>query len=180
MYRRQRAVNEWGRLTCLGAGLLMLIIGVGLPGTCRSAAVVVESGGAAYPTTFVDGGQGGPVEEERVVGKEGSRDYASVEFRPEIVQMDRPEYPEKAKEGGIEGKVILSVLVDKKGQAAKVQVAEAPDPDHGLAKAAVAVVKKAKFKPARAEGEIVACWIYLPFEFVLADKDTPLPPKKGK
>lgn len=105
-----------------------------------------------------------PVEEEL-----DPNEYIAVEVEP---QVDLPKlqglvnYPEMARRAGIEGKVVLRVLVDKQGNAKKVLV-ESSD-NKLLDKEAIEAIKKyGKFEPAIQNRQPVTCWVSIPIVFKL-------------
>lgn len=78
-------------------------------------------------------------------------------------------YPEYAKKKGIEGTVIVRVLVSKSGSVVKTIVDRTDN--KALTNAAVQSVKKATFTPAIKNGKTIQCWVALPIKFQLS-KDT--------
>ena len=83
------------------------------------------------------------------------------------------EYPREAVERGIQGKVILEMVIDAKGNISEVEVVSGVSPS--LDAEAVRVVKAAPgWKPGRVGGVKVATVMTIPVQFVL--KDT----RKGK
>lgn len=75
-------------------------------------------------------------------------------------------YPENAKKNGIEGTVMLRVLVSKTGSVLKTIVDRTDD--KALTNAAVKAVKKANFTPATKNGKPLQCWVALPIKFQLS------------
>ncbi len=74
-------------------------------------------------------------------------------------------YPDVARRAGIEGKVTISVWVDKSGKAKKVVIRETTS--SSLNQAAIDAVQKTTFKPGIQNGQPVACWIHIPVVFKL-------------
>ena len=74
-------------------------------------------------------------------------------------------YPENAKKNGIEGTVIVRVLVSKTGSVVKTIVDRTDN--KALTNAAVQAVKKARFTPATKDGKTMNCWVSLPISFKL-------------
>ena len=76
-------------------------------------------------------------------------------------------YPTLAQEEGIEGRVIVSFIVEKDGSISDVKVSRGRHPD--LDREAIRVVKKIpeKFKPAKIEGEVVRYKYIIPVTFKL-------------
>jgi len=74
-------------------------------------------------------------------------------------------YPEMAKRAGIEGRVVVRVLVSKEGKPVKT-IIEASDSDM-LNKAAEDAVKKQIFSPGIQNGQPVMVWVSIPINFKL-------------
>jgi TonB family protein len=75
-------------------------------------------------------------------------------------------YPAAAKKDGIEGTVIVRVLVSKTGSVVKTIVDRTDN--KALTNAAVQAVKKANFTPATKNGKPLQCWVALPIKFQLS------------
>jgi protein TonB len=89
-----------------------------------------------------------------------------VATAPVLVTRVVPEYPRRARLAGIEGEVVLEVVVDRYGRVtADIRVVSAvPE----LERAAVAAVQRWRFKPARdRQGTAVAVVMEVPVRFVL-------------
>lgn len=77
------------------------------------------------------------------------------------------EYPKRAIEERIEGRLILTFVVDEQGWTSDIQVAR---PLHPLCdSAAVQAVRRTAFEPARANGKPVPVRMSLPIQFQLID-----------
>lgn len=75
-------------------------------------------------------------------------------------------YPEKARENGVQGTVLLRFVVTKTGSVGDVQILKHVDPD--LDREAVRVIKELpKLKPGRHDGEPVNVWFQVPVRFQL-------------
>lgn len=84
-------------------------------------------------------------------------EFVPVEVQPEMIKEKRPDYPIKARDNGIEGIVLMKVLVGKKGDVLKSQVAKSSGNEQ-LDAAALKAASKYKFKPALQNGMPIACW----------------------
>ena len=78
----------------------------------------------------------------------------------------KPIYPEIAKEAGIEGTVYIQFFIDIKGNVTEAYVTKGL-PNTGLDEAALAAVKKSKWKPARQREKKVVFFQTVPVSFVL-------------
>ncbi|HEX9657671.1 MAG TPA: energy transducer TonB [Bacteroidota bacterium] len=88
-----------------------------------------------------------------------------VEKEPQVVRIEKPEYPPLAVKAGIEGTVWVKILVDKEGHASKTQLIKST---HEIfEEPALSAAKKFLFTPAYMTGGPVYVWISLPFRFTL-------------
>jgi len=90
---------------------------------------------------------------------------------PEIIGgigaiQERIQYPETAKDDGVEGTVYLYVYIDTKGEVANVEVAKGVRDDLDLA--AIEAVEPVKFTPAMEDGEPVKVRVSIPIHFRLS------------
>lgn len=77
-------------------------------------------------------------------------------------------YPQKAKNAGIEGKVIVRAFINKNGYVENCKI-ENGIPNTGLNDAAIAALKKTKFTPAKQKDKPVGIWISIPIFFRLEE-----------
>lgn len=91
---------------------------------------------------------------------------------PRPLNYTPPEYPEEAKQQGLEATVTLQIDINKEG---KVTAATVVDPaGHGFDEAAIAAGRKLEFSPARkADGTPFAARILYRYSFTLAAKPAP-------
>jgi len=78
--------------------------------------------------------------------------------------MQPPAYPEIAREAGVEGTVLVRVLVDAQGTVRDRILLQSV---LGLDEAALAAAATAVFRPALQQDKPVAVWVVLPIEFRL-------------
>lgn len=75
-------------------------------------------------------------------------------------------YPEAAKENGIQGLVLLSFVIERKGEIVEIKVLESPN--ESLTNALLSAVKKMPaWNPGRLDGRPIRVRYQLPFRFVL-------------
>jgi len=91
-------------------------------------------------------------------------EYVYVEELPEAVTKVPPSYPEEARESGVQGVVLVQVLVIEDGSVADWKIVNSIPL---LDEAAVAAVLQWRFKPARTAGKPVAVWVAVPVHFGL-------------
>lgn len=94
--------------------------------------------------------------------------FIPVEVQPQFdyAKLQRSiEYPEMAKRAGIQGRVIVRVLISKEGKPTRTLI-EYSDSDM-LNKAAEEAIKKQIFTPAIQNGQPVMVWVSIPINFKL-------------
>ena len=90
--------------------------------------------------------------------------FVAVEVLPQILRMEAPIYPPLAREAGVEGTVLLRVLVSKEGKVLNVIVLSG---NPMLADAARTAAFTARFSPAQQQHKPVPVWVQLPVVFSL-------------
>ena len=88
-----------------------------------------------------------------------------LDSQPTVIGDVRIPYPEDARSRGIEGTVVLSVLVDETGRVRSVKVLSGPG--GGLDEAAAKAVERIRFHPAVRKGQPVAAQITYRYTFLL-------------
>jgi protein TonB len=91
-------------------------------------------------------------------------DFVPVEVEPVRVRIDPPVYPAMAAEAGIEGTVLVNVLIGKDGKVKKALLVEGSPL---LDEAAIACAKTAVFRPALMQNQPVEVWVLMPITFKL-------------
>ncbi len=79
------------------------------------------------------------------------------------------EYPEEAVRAGIEGRLLLSFVVETDGRTTGVEVIHALHP--ACDSAAVRALRKTRFVPGRLDGEVVPVRMRLPVRFRIVERD---------
>jgi len=85
-----------------------------------------------------------------------------VDEKPKLIKSVPPVYPEFAYKAGIEGMVIIRVVVDTEGNVAQANIMKSAP---GLDQAALKAVKKWKFSPGVNGGKKVKVEMLLPVKF---------------
>jgi len=88
-----------------------------------------------------------------------------LDSQPTVVGDVRIPYPEDARSRGIEGTVVVSVLVDETGKVRSVKLISGPGA--GLDQAAVKAVERIRFRPATRKGQPVPAQITYRYTFLL-------------
>jgi len=81
----------------------------------------------------------------------------------------KPEYPDRARREGKEGRVVLRILVDEQGKSKSVAVNDSSGSE-SLDRAAAEAIKLWRFSPARYGGKLVESWVKVPIDFRLTDE----------
>jgi TonB family protein len=98
-------------------------------------------------------------------GKGEEAPVAVVTTQPKVLRQVTAEYPEKMKELGIEGRVILELTVDENGRVARARVLTSLRAE--LDAVALVAARQLLFSPARVNGVPVKVKIPYTFTFVL-------------
>lgn len=88
----------------------------------------------------------------------------AVQKKPVILHLVKPDYPSLARRAGQEGFVILSLVINKKGDLEQISVYES---NPLFDDAAIEAVKKFKFAPAFQDDHPVKVRMNIPFQFTL-------------
>lgn len=94
--------------------------------------------------------------------------FIAYEEPPEVITRVKPDYPELAREAGIEGKVYLNVYVDESGKVKKAVVMKGV-PNTGLDEAALTAIEQWVYKPATQRGKPIGVWISQVVKFEIAE-----------
>lgn len=86
---------------------------------------------------------------------------------PKFIYRETPIYPQIARKLGKEGKVVLRLTINEKGELLNIEIVESAP--YGFTESAVEAVKKSKFLPAMKDGHPIASRAILPIKFVLKD-----------
>jgi len=98
-------------------------------------------------------------------GGGGGTGFVAFDTKPEIVTYAPPVYSEFAREAGLEGLIIVNVLVGTDG---RVKQAVLQQPGHSvLNQAALTAAKKCVFTPGKQRNIPVEVWVSLPYNFKL-------------
>ena len=156
-----------GRIFLLVAALLLAApsvyaqagIGPGRPGPEPCYCVASSGDGVPY-------GVPGRAEPEQCTGLRVAYQMKDVDKKAKLTEKTpQPEYTEAARENKVEGVVRLRVVLCPSGSVSNVTVIKGlPD---GLTERAILAAKKIKFEPAEKDGERVAQFAVLEYNFRL-------------
>ncbi len=85
---------------------------------------------------------------------------------PEMLREVVPEYPNLAREAGIEGTVMIRALVNAEGAVERVEILWS-DATEGMEQSALEAALTCRFVPGKQRGRPVRAWMSIPFEFRL-------------
>jgi periplasmic protein TonB len=139
--------------------------GITLESTSQGGSFAVSSGNTLYgqpPRTANDPAQVKPYKAEHYAPASQVNELPSVECEPHSL---RSFYPDAARKRGIEGDVVLRLLIDADGSLAKVEVIG--DPGAGLGAAGERAIRQCRFRGGRVGGQPVATTITYTLHFIL-------------
>ena len=90
-----------------------------------------------------------------------------VDVKAEVTEKKLPRYTSEARRVGVQGIVVLKVLLQGDGKIGRVRVVRRLP--YGLTENAIRVACEIKFKPAMKAGQPVAQWLNVQYAFRLAD-----------
>lgn len=85
---------------------------------------------------------------------------------PVLVSFEKPQYPPMARRMGVQGTVVVSVLVDEEGRPVEWKLIKEISQRVGMNEAVIEAVKKARWEPATKDGIRVRMWtsVVVPFK----------------
>jgi len=92
--------------------------------------------------------------------------FYAFDERPVLIKSVSPRYPELARQAGIEGTVLLRVLIDERGKVISATVLNS-DVTDSMVRAAIAAAKQFRFKPAKQRMKPVKAAVAVPIRFRL-------------
>lgn len=109
-----------------------------------------------------------PTEAKAPPVKKEDEIFVAFDTPPQPVRVAKPDYPEIARKSGLEGLVLLEVVIEKDGTVSNAKVLKSlqPGPD-GCDEAAIEAALKSVFTPAKQRDKPVRVKITLPFRFTL-------------
>ena len=89
---------------------------------------------------------------------------------PKPTYEQKPQYTKEAMAAGIQGTVMMSLVVRSDGTVGPVEVTRSLDKTYGLDESAVAAARQWRFEPGRKDGKPVTVEVTLELTFTLRDK----------
>lgn len=94
--------------------------------------------------------------------------FVPCEIMPAFVKQKKPRYPNMARRAGIEGKVIVSVLISENGRPMKAQITKRIPPDQTVFDdSAIECVMNSSYSPGIQNGSPIKVWLTVPIRFTL-------------
>jgi TonB family protein len=145
---KRNAVPPAGSLLVYDNGKEVFRMPPAAEGEAESATGTNESGAQSA----VPGAVPGEVQRASAVEPAGILELAPEAAQGSLVHRVEPEYPEEARQQGIQGPVVLEVRIGRDGAIQDVKLVSGPSL---LANAAIAAVKQWRFKPRVRKGQAV-------------------------
>jgi TonB family protein len=98
---------------------------------------------------------------------------AVVEVKPEMLSAPAPEYPPLLLADGIEGQVLVQIVIDTMGRAEPNSLKIIRSPDPGFDEPVKNAVMGAQFRPGRVHGRPVRVLVAIPYNFSLKQATGP-------
>lgn len=95
-----------------------------------------------------------------------------VDVHPAALQPIRPDYPDKGVKEGVEGSVVLLLLIDEAGAVKEISVVEA-NPEGMFEESALAAFRVARFAPAQKNDRPVKSRMLIRVSYELTKRDKP-------
>jgi periplasmic protein TonB len=100
------------------------------------------------------------------IGGSGSgNDFVAFDTKPEIINYVKPKYSEFAREAGLEGTVMIDVLVGTDGRVKEARISRSVH--SALDSEALVAARRALFSPGKQREIPVEVWVTLPYNFTL-------------
>ncbi|XXF77214.1 TonB family protein [Myxococcaceae bacterium GXIMD 01537] len=139
-----------------------LVVGISMSSTTSAGGFAAPVGNTTYGK--VDGRAKDPGEVKPYVAPKYVPSY-QVDTAPQLASDVRIPYPDEARRAGIEGSVTLSITIDSEGKVVSARLLKGQG--YGLDEAALAAIKRFRFKPATKNGEPVSTEITYTYTFLL-------------
>ena len=92
-------------------------------------------------------------------------DTAQVQSKPQVLSGSPIRYPDRARLAGVQGRVLLALIISPRGQAERSSIRVVNSLDRDLDKAAMDYVRTATFRPGCRDGRAVRVSMRLPIDF---------------
>jgi TonB family protein len=113
----------------------------------------------------------GNVIELRAQDQEVFKSHEAGITLPKPIHEEKPQYTKEAMAAGIQGTVMMEMVVQKDGTVGQVEVTRSLDKVYGLDEQAVKAARQWRFEPGKKDGKVVAVLVTLELTFTLRKKD---------
>lgn len=137
--------------------------------TTQTIATKTEMAEALAPITFDNSGSRGGTGDSLVIQTDidtspAPDDFIAVDEEPVRVSIDPPVYPDVARAAGVEGTVLVRVLVGKNGKVKDVIYIDGPA---ALKESALRCARSSVWRPALVDHKPLEVWVNMPVTFRL-------------
>lgn len=98
-----------------------------------------------------------------VSGVDNVYNTSDVTVRARILSRKEPEYPVRAREKGISGRVVLRAIFDADGRVRNILVVASPDSE--MTAGSIEAARQIRFVPAQKDGKTVSQFVQIEYEF---------------
>ncbi|MGH7531326.1 MAG: energy transducer TonB [Gemmatimonadales bacterium] len=91
--------------------------------------------------------------------------YAEVDEKAELLALPQPEYPAMLRRAGVQGTVVVEVVIDTRGRVEPGSPRVVLSPYPRFNEPALEAIQRATFRPARIQGRPVRVRVRVPIEF---------------
>lgn len=92
--------------------------------------------------------------------------FFALSEKPQLIKMVPPKYPELARKAGLQGQVVVKVLIGTDGRVEKAEIVKSIPM---LDEAALEAAKQYVFTPAKQRDKTVRVWMSIPIQFKLTN-----------
>ena len=92
-------------------------------------------------------------------------EFVPFDSPPQVVDSVQPQYPDSARQAGLEGVVLIRALLSKKGEVIKVEILKSDAEIFN--QPVIDAATQWLFTPALQAGQPVCVWVAIPFRFKL-------------
>ncbi|MEK9657799.1 MAG: energy transducer TonB [bacterium] len=96
-------------------------------------------------------------------------DISELDQEAVVIKTVTPKYPDIARKAGIEGQVLLSIIVDEKGRVIHSVILHSSQKGYRFEQHALEAVEKLRFEPFIKEGVAIKVKVVYPIHFVLVE-----------
>lgn len=92
--------------------------------------------------------------------------FVAFDVPPKLIKWEKPVYPALARQAGIEGRIVVKVVIDKAGKVIEASVLSS-DVTPSMEKSALQAARKCRFEPAKQGSMTVKATVAIPYDFRL-------------